>query len=366
MANYLESLLGEDELQQAKNQALSSGLMQAGFAGLLGSGPSLLPTSAGQAIGQAGLAGMSAYDSVLQGAEDQAVKGMEMRGLQNEKAQEQMFMQELQGLQGKGQIRQSDILNLVTKYPTLSKNIIPALQGMMPKESAPVNLQFDAATGTVFNPRTGQIQYNQNPNQPTASNIVGSPQEKATQMRAIGDTFAATDPKKAESYYNAAEKMSPQEKVTKATDTQLAATGYFNRMSQAESILNPLEQQKEYPMYGAGLAGSLPFVGDVARNAVMSAGQQQYQQAAMDWVRSKLRKESGAVIGEDEARDEFKLYFPQVGDTDKVIEQKRQARATATKAMKEQSSLAKVQESAPPDMATQARQELERRARGGQ
>jgi len=325
MANYLESLLGEDELQQAKNQALSSGLMQAGFAGLLGSGPSLLPTSAGQAIGQAGLAGMSAYDSVLKGAEDQAVKGMKMRGLQNEKAQEQMFMQELQGLQGKGQIRQSDILNLVTKYPTLSKNIIPTLQGMMPKESAPVNLQFDAATGTVFNPRTGQIQYNQNPNQPTSN-----------------------------------------EKVTKATDTQLAATGYFNRMSQAESILNPLEQQKEYPMYIAGLAGSLPFVGDFARNAAMSAGQQKYQQAAMDWVRSKLRKESGAVIGDDEARDEFKLYFPQVGDTDEVIEQKRQARATATKAMKEQSSLAKVQESAPPDMATQARQELERRARGGQ
>ena len=55
MANYLESLLGEEELQQAKNQALSSGLMQAGFAGLLGSGPSLLPTSAGQAIAKLGL-----------------------------------------------------------------------------------------------------------------------------------------------------------------------------------------------------------------------------------------------------------------------------------------------------------------------
>jgi len=78
MANYLESLLGEDELQQAKNQALSSGLMQAGFAGLLGSGPSLLPTSAGQAIGQAGLAGMSAYDSAL----DQANQDISQKSIQ--------------------------------------------------------------------------------------------------------------------------------------------------------------------------------------------------------------------------------------------------------------------------------------------
>lgn len=78
MANYLESLLGEDELQQAKNQALSSGLMQAGFAGLLGSGPSLLPTSAGQAIGQAGLAGMSAYDSAL----DQAKQDISQKSIQ--------------------------------------------------------------------------------------------------------------------------------------------------------------------------------------------------------------------------------------------------------------------------------------------
>jgi len=78
MANYLESLLGEEELQQAKNQALSSGLMQAGFAGLLGSGPSLLPTSAGQAIGQAGLAGMSAYDSAL----DQAKQNISQKSIQ--------------------------------------------------------------------------------------------------------------------------------------------------------------------------------------------------------------------------------------------------------------------------------------------
>jgi len=78
MANYLESLLGEDELQRAKNQALSSGLMQAGFAGLLGSGPSLLPTSAGQAIGQAGLAGMSAYDSAL----DQANQDISQKSIQ--------------------------------------------------------------------------------------------------------------------------------------------------------------------------------------------------------------------------------------------------------------------------------------------
>lgn len=373
MANYLQSLLGEDEYKKTRQDAIDAGLIQAGFAGLLGSGPSLLPTSAGQVLGQAGLSGLNAYSGALKGAEDQAIKGMEMRGLQDEKAQEQMFMQELQGLQGKGQIRQSDILNLVTKYPALSKSIVPTLQGMIPKPAAtpaPVNLQFDAKTGTVFNPRTGEIQYNQNPNEPATPALSidtnATPEVRAKQLMAIGDSFAATDPQKAQQYYSAANTMSPQEKVTKATDAQLAATGYFNRMSQAENILLPLEEQKQYPMYGAALAGSVPFFGNTAQNAIMSEGQQKYKQAAMDWVRSKLRKESGAVIGEEEAASEYRNYFPQIGDTDAVIKQKRDARATATQAMKEQSSIAKVQQKAPTDMASQARQELERRARGGQ
>ena len=68
-------------------------------------------------------------------------------------------------------------------------------------------------------------------------------------------------------------------------------------------------------------------------NYFMSAEGQQYRQAQEDWVRAKLRRESGAAIGVTEMADEIRNYFPQPGDGPDVIEQKARARATASEAM---------------------------------
>ena len=57
---------------------------------------------------------------------------------------------------------------------------------------------------------------------------------------------------------------------------------------------------------------------------------QSYKQAQEDWVRAKLRRESGAAIGKDEMRQEIELYFPQYGDKPETIEQKAKARRAAT------------------------------------
>jgi hypothetical protein len=65
----------------------------------------------------------------------------------------------------------------------------------------------------------------------------------------------------------------------------------------------------------------------------MTPEQQRFKQAADDWIRSKLRKESGAVIGEAEMAAEYMTYFPQPGDDATVVEQKRQARAQAVRQM---------------------------------
>jgi hypothetical protein len=61
---------------------------------------------------------------------------------------------------------------------------------------------------------------------------------------------------------------------------------------------------------------------------------QQYDQAAQDWIRAKLRKESGAAIGVDEARQEYATYFPMVGDSAEKIAQKAEARRVVTEGMK--------------------------------
>ena len=118
------------------------------------------------------------------------------------------------------------------------------------------------------------------------------------------------------------------------TESQSNAFGFAQRMDRVNSILAPLEAAGSYPGVGSAVAGSIPFVGGTAQRTVQSADVQRYQQAASDWIRAKLRKESGAAIGVDEARQEYATYFPMPNDSAAVIEQKRQARILATEAMK--------------------------------
>ena len=123
-------------------------------------------------------------------------------------------------------------------------------------------------------------------------------------------------------------------KVGALTESQSNAFGFAQRMERVNGILAPLEAAGSYPGFGSAVAGALPFVGGITQRTVQSPDVQRYQQAASDWIRAKLRKESGAAIGVDEAKQEYATYFPMPNDSTAVIEQKRQARIVATEAMK--------------------------------
>jgi hypothetical protein len=116
------------------------------------------------------------------------------------------------------------------------------------------------------------------------------------------------------------------------TEGQSNAAGYAQRMELAESIINRLPAGSQ-PGAGTRIAEAVPFVGGALARSVQSPETQMYDQAAMDWIRAKLRKESGAVIGEQEARDEYATYFPMVNDTPQKIAQKAEARRVATLGM---------------------------------
>lgn len=118
----------------------------------------------------------------------------------------------------------------------------------------------------------------------------------------------------------------------KPTESQAAAVGFANRMERADSYLNALSNEGE-ASYMSNIAGSVPFVGGQLQRWTMNPVQQQYSQAASDWIRAKLRKESGAVIGDDEMQKEYETYFPMPGDSQQVIQQKAEARRVATQAM---------------------------------
>jgi hypothetical protein len=116
------------------------------------------------------------------------------------------------------------------------------------------------------------------------------------------------------------------------TEGQSNAAGFAQRMELAESILNRLPPGSQ-PGVGTRVAEAVPFVGGALARSGQSPATQQYDQAAQDWIRAKLRKESGAAIGVDEMKQEYATYFPMVGDTAEKIAQKAEARRVVTLGM---------------------------------
>lgn len=129
------------------------------------------------------------------------------------------------------------------------------------------------------------------------------------------------------------------------TETENSSTGFLGRMQAAEKILGGLQGAE--PTVYTSAAGSVPFVGDYVQQKAMTPQQQQYKQAADDWIRAKLRKESGAAIPPDEMDQEYKVYFPQPGNSLEVIAQKAQARKMAEAQL--------MQSAGPAGVAYQAR-----------
>lgn len=117
------------------------------------------------------------------------------------------------------------------------------------------------------------------------------------------------------------------------TEGERNSGGYATRMTEATKLLDQFESAGR-ETYTTRVVGALPGVGSAARGETMTPEQQQYRQAAEDWVRAKLRKESGAVIGKDEMEAEIQTYFPMPWDKPEVVAQKRQAREVANGAMR--------------------------------
>jgi len=119
----------------------------------------------------------------------------------------------------------------------------------------------------------------------------------------------------------------------KPTEGETNAAGFANQMELANQVIAKLPADSQ-PGAGSAIAGSVPLIGGVFERGIQPAATQQYKQAADAWIRAKLRKESGAAIGVQEMEQEYRTYFPQIGDSAQVIAQKANARQVATDAMK--------------------------------
>jgi hypothetical protein len=122
----------------------------------------------------------------------------------------------------------------------------------------------------------------------------------------------------------------PYAPAGKQTDEQAKAALYARRMFQAERILRDPKVESAATsvteQIGGAIGNRVPF--GMGRGA-MSESFQKYDQAKRDFVNAVLRRESGAVISDQEFANAEKQYFPAPGDTPKVLQQKRQNREEA-------------------------------------
>lgn len=161
----------------------------------------------------------------------------------------------------------------------------------------------------------------------------------------------------------AAGRETPEEAAKRATiiadanptNDQRLAAAFADRMATANEELNALAAKGYDPTnLKDRAAGVLPSA--IANFATSPEGQK-WRTAQENWVRANLRKESGAVIGDEEMAKEISNYFASPGATPEAIAQKAQLRKRLTENMQQMGagaykSLAATRAAQPkPDMA---------------
>lgn len=89
------------------------------------------------------------------------------------------------------------------------------------------------------------------------------------------------------------------------------------------------------PSVTASVAGSLPGVGDVARNVANSPDRQRVEAAELDFLDAALTLGTGAAYTREQLESYRGSYFPRIGDSDATVkekEQRREALAAAARA----------------------------------
>ena len=107
------------------------------------------------------------------------------------------------------------------------------------------------------------------------------------------------------------------------TEAEGRNTGFLIRAQKSGAILDQLENT------GTNLRDRMSSGVPVLGNYMVSDDYQKFDQGKRDFVNALLRRESGAVITPDEFANADKQYFPQPGDSEEVIAQKRSNRASA-------------------------------------
>jgi hypothetical protein len=126
-----------------------------------------------------------------------------------------------------------------------------------------------------------------------------------------------------------AEKQAIENENKPLAEGEKSSLNFATRMVEANDNFNSIEgKYSPEKLNLAVYTQDTPVLGKGV-NATLTPEEGSALQAKRQFINSVLRKESGAAIGIDEFKGADLQYFPQPGDSDKVIKQKEQARKTA-------------------------------------
>ena len=300
---------------------------------LAGSGPSATPTSFGQILARGGMAGLEGYQGAEQAAFDRALQKMKVSSLVT-KQQEEKQLKDIMGLPQQEQI---SALQRLGRYD-LIKNLAESQQAL--RKAGLTRTEGEAEMPSPF-----AVYLNaQSPNVRELAKTYDTGFRSGRIDEDTADKRLADLARMEESFIGRKESaadraLAREEKRLQGTEGQNLSSGFASRMVSSNAIVNQLEDLQSgnlalvLPTEKTSTAAGVPLFGGYLQRKVMTPEQQQYKQAADNWIRANLRKESGAAIPPEEMRLEYETYFPLPGESAAVVEQKRQAREETTKAM---------------------------------
>jgi len=352
-------------LETAREKAFTQGLLGSIFQAAALSGPQSRPVGTLQGLGQIGLAGLGAYESSFDKQLKEALTGLQVKDLITKQKESQQLRTLLP------QVFQTTRAPSQTIYDVEGETTVPGavtgvkidparLQALMMIPGGAEAVRGLAETQKLVR-QAGLTTGAQEAPSPFAPYLTA----QSPEVRKLAETYTNALKSGAideETAYKRIEPLSKMEdtfiarqaatldrnearrnaaaerelKREEGTTEKAKAAGFAQTMVQADTLIEDLVSKydkKVLPTNYTSAAGSVPFVGGRLERAAMSSEQQQFKNAADAWIRSKLRFESGAAIGENEMRQEYETYFPMPGDSTERIDQKAELRKTATSNM---------------------------------
>lgn len=322
--DYLGGLLSPEELQKIQNQSL--------LQGVLGTAATYLAQPKNQGygsalpyLGKAYLGGMQASQGAYDTATQNLLTKAKLSELQREAETAKLSREAQQELLQDPRVQS----NAVLKALVAKGDVKGASEYLAPQPSNEYDRYALAYKEKPF------VQLTAPEKQEIIKQVQEDKKAQATQIN-LGSPVAGVNEKGEPVFFQPSKSggqavlvpgIKPLQEPKAPTESQAKAQTFYSQMTSASKELQDL-QDKGFDPTSIKNQAQVNLAGTPIRAAV-SPEAQGARQAQEQWAESFLRIKTGAAATRDEVMRNVATFFPQIGDSQQVIEQKARARKQA-------------------------------------